>query len=162
MDTVKFTLSSAAGVYAGEYGWDGNIGSFDGDDWHLIKDMSGVRPAEFGDALTAVDWDVVLSLAAILIRRAGLATVPQLRAVVASLRRLPMSDVTFEDIEVEEADDRPPASATPTGSGNGNAGSSVAEGSSLTSLPVSSVTGVHPPETPPPPTGHPGWAGDAA
>lgn len=40
-------------------------------EWHTIKQVSGVRPREFEDAIEQADNDLVVALAAIAVRRAG-------------------------------------------------------------------------------------------
>ena len=55
----------------GEYELDTDNRPFNGNELHEIKRISGVRAGELGEALGAVDYDVIMAFAAIALNRAG-------------------------------------------------------------------------------------------
>lgn len=95
----------------GEYDLD--IARLKGSDLHLIKEISGVRVNELQEALEAGDYDLVVAMAVIVLRRAG-RTVEPAEIMEAEIGAL---TVDFGDDAVEE--ERPLAS-TPTPNGQPN------------------------------------------
>lgn len=152
--TTKFLFKLNADTgYEGVYEWDPST-PFTGEDWHLIKEVAGVRMGEFSEAISSADYDVIVAVAVIVLCRHGVAQRSRLLAIAKTLMPLDTGAVDFEEIEVpDEEDVRPPASATPPGTPSSNGEASVENVSSVSSSPVSSSTGVVPPETPPSPTG---------
>ncbi len=93
----------------GDYPLDFDAG-FNGDELHLIKQISGVRRNEMVDAMRAGDHDLIVAFAKIAIERSGKDVTTE------TLLRMNSDDIDFEPTaeelaeEVEEAE-LPPASA---------------------------------------------------
>ena len=92
----------------GSYEFD--IGTFTNREMHVIKEISGVRGGEIGEALAAGDNDIVVALTAIVLKRNG-KTVP-----VDVLWDAELGKITLDAADEEEDEDRPPVpSPTPSG-----------------------------------------------
>ena len=89
--------------------------TLNGDDLHLIKQVSGVRLNELGEALQAGDYDVICALTKIAMGRAGI-DVP-----FEEIRKLPLGSLVSEEVadekEAAAADAVPPASTPASTSG---------------------------------------------
>ena len=108
-----------------------------GDEWHLIKKISGVRPGDLDEAVRAIDYDLIVAFGMILLRRNGK------KIPVEMLMAAPAGNII---LDFGEDDAGPPeVSETP---------SSRNEESASSGKP-SNGTGDHP-ETTPAPTGSPG------
>src|SRR5215203_1654 len=68
MNKLKFEGVHKA--YDGEYEFDIGAG-FTNREWHIIKQIAGVRVGEFDDALSAGDNDLVVAIATIVLKRYG-------------------------------------------------------------------------------------------
>lgn len=68
MNKLKFEGVHKA--YDGEYEFDIGAG-FTNREWHIIKQIAGVRVGEFDDALAAGDNDLVVAIATIVLKRYG-------------------------------------------------------------------------------------------
>lgn len=93
--------------FDGDYPFD--AASFNGRELHTIKEISGVRGGELGEALKAGDYDLVVAFTVIVLRRAGLTVHPDqiLEADIGAI------EVDLDD--EQEAEERPPDSAPPNG-----------------------------------------------
>lgn len=121
--------------FDGEYNWDPDERGFNGHELHLIKKVSGVRLGEIDEALTAGDYDVLVSVAAITIWRAGKATKANVGALVELLLDAEGGKITFKKVG-EEATTGPPSAAP-----SEEVSSGAANDSSELSSPGSSSTG---------------------
>jgi hypothetical protein len=88
--------------------YDLDISKFNGHELRIIKDVANVRANELRAAAEAGDYDLVISFAMIALRRKGIPVVADtlLEADVGAIT------IDYTPVEVEE---RPPASASPTG-----------------------------------------------
>lgn len=125
--------------FDGEYPLD--LTKFNGDELHLIKQISGVRGGEIREALTAGDYDLVISFAVIALMRAG-------RTVDA--KQIRAADVGCIDVNLDdkESEQRPPASPSSSGSENALDGNGAQNDSTPTSGGPSSSDGDQPPSRP--------------
>lgn len=139
----RITLAGIGRSVDGEYDLDLSD-QFTGHELHLIKQISGVRVGEIGDAMVAGDYDLIIALTKIAIQRSG-KTVD-----VDVLLQAKVGAITFEPSEQEQADAEeedalPPASApsgaNETGSASGSSGLN------------SKSDSAHPPESDPSRTG---------
>lgn len=97
--------------YDGEYPLD--LSSFNGNELHLIKQLSGVRGNELKAALQAGDYDLLIAFAVIALRRNGQDAPPE-ALLEADVGKIVLDDDPDEP-EAEE-DARPPdSSPTPSG-----------------------------------------------
>ena len=111
------TLDIQIPPYSGSYELD--LSSFTQREAHTIKRISGIRLGELPDAIAAGDNDVVVAITVITLTRAG----HQVDENVIWDAQIGTVTVTADGEAELEADDRPPAIATPGGSES----SSVAE-----------------------------------
>jgi hypothetical protein len=118
----------ADATFDGEYNFDLAERAFNGTELHLLKEIAGVLPADFEEAITKGDNDLVIALAVIALRRANRITKLQIREVTDVLMEAPVPCITIADDEAE-VDARPPVSEPET---PGNASGST-EPSGLTS-----------------------------
>lgn len=124
----------------GEYEFDFEGTPFTNTELHIIKEVSGVRAGEIGDALAAGDNDLLVAFAEIVLLRNGR---PVPRRVLWDAA---VGSLVFEFPEVEEVDaDVPP----PSGSADESATDSRPNGSGSPS-----GNGSESPENDPSPTGN--------
>lgn len=90
--------------FDGEYEIDKNR-LFNGDEWHLIKQVSGVRMGEFDEALEALDYDLLVAITAVNLCRHGKVTMKAALQAVEVLRGAELGSIKFDG----EADAGPPA-----------------------------------------------------
>lgn len=120
---AKLTIEGLA-PWDGSYDFDET--SFTNRELHTIKNISGVRAGELGEAMGAGDNDVLIAIAAVALERNG--------------RKVPIDDLwdaevgklTFDFTDVE-ADADPPSSLTPSVSGEPDGSSESTTGSGVTS-----------------------------
>ena len=99
-----------AGKFTGEY--DMAELPYSTDEWHQIKTHTGLRPADFEEAITAGDADVFAALAWVTLVRAGF----QHRESWAAIGPLdPYGDLVFDFTDDEVIDQDPPKAAPPPG-----------------------------------------------
>jgi hypothetical protein len=122
----------------GEYDLD--ISRFTGSELHTVKEISGVRAGELQEALAAGDYDLVVAMTVIVLRRAGQTVDPAeiMEAEVGAIT------VDFDDAEVVE-EEIPPPSAQPSGNSSSSDGAASENGGTETSGPGSSEPGDQPP-----------------
>lgn len=99
-------------------------------EWHWIKEIAGVRPADFAEAVRAGDQDVEVAMAVITLVRAGKAPKQQYR----ELAEFFLDSEGEMTAETEEEEESPPSSGTPppTGSTSSEKRTSSGEGSNNT------------------------------
>jgi hypothetical protein len=116
-------------------GWDGvytlEIETFNGREWHLIKDVAGVRMGEFDDAIAAADYDLIVAFATIAIVRDGKVKKDQARRLAEELMELDTGSI--EVALVAEVEPDGPPSLTPSESPTPLGVSESSESSSETS-----------------------------
>lgn len=122
--------------------------TFDGNEMHLIKKISGVRGGELKEAIEAGDYDLVIAFAVIALQRAGK------KVSADQLRAAAIGTITFDAGEAE-AEERPPSSASPNGSESSSDESNAPHENTSRSGEDSVPIGVTPPNDPSP-TGPPG------
>lgn len=93
----------------GDYPLD--VSTFTNRELHTIKEVSGVRAGELKAAMEAADNDLVVAFAIIVVRRAGKTVDPE------QFWEADVGAITV-DLTDEEAAERPPASASPSGNEN--------------------------------------------
>lgn len=98
---LKLTISDQVPGFEGSYDLD--LNDLVMDDYHLIKEMSGVRAAELFPALSAVDTDVLCALSVIAVGRAGKYLNPELlkKTTFGSVMAEPVSE--SGDVEIPPA-----------------------------------------------------------
>lgn len=101
-----------------------DLAGLNGREAHLIKQVSGVRLGEIGEALNAGDYDVVVAIAKIVLDRAG-QTVPVAALLEAPIGKITV-DLTSDATDAKEDEDRPPA---PSQTGNGSESAAAAPSS---------------------------------
>lgn len=125
----KFRVSGVSPRLDGEYEID--LGEFfNGDELHFIKQRSGVRAGELDEAFKAGDYDVILAMAVIAMRRAGTDVDPDI------IWKAQVGKIDFVADE-QEADAGPPASPPQSESG----GRRSEDGENKSSGESSSITG---------------------
>lgn len=95
--------------FDGSYPFDAS--KFNGRELHAIKEISGVRAGELGEALAAGDYDLVVAFTVVVLRRAGLAVHPD------QILEADIGSITV-DLDDEAVVERPPVSASPSGDSN--------------------------------------------
>lgn len=128
MATQKMILKDV-GPHDGEYEIDFDQ-PYNGDEWHFIKQVSGVRMGEWESAMDAGDYDVLLAIAVLQLKREGKITDRDMHQLFSKFRSAPLGCVAFP-----EADDAGPPeqkqSGKPSESGQGSIGSSLSSSSPL-------------------------------
>lgn len=96
----------------GEYELDTDNRPFNGNELHEIKRISGVRAGELGEALAAVDYDVIMAFAAIALNRAG-KSFSMLDLMDAPIGRVVFKPGTDPEEDEEQDGQSPPAPQEP-------------------------------------------------
>ena len=118
--------------------YDLDVSKFNGHELHVIKQVSGVRANELREAGAAGDYDLMIALAMIAARRAGVA------ATAEQLLEADVGKITIDYTE-QEAEERPPASQPPSGNANSAGDSENGSGGTTTSGLTSNTIGDQPP-----------------
>lgn len=136
-----------AGVapFDGTYTLDFDDRPFSNREWHLIKQVSGVRMGEFADATAAGDFDLIVAFAAIALVRDGRVAKEMAARAADQLMDAESGSITVEVRDAEPADPTGPPSVPPSGGESQNGPAEISPTSSPTS---SSIGGDRPAITP--------------
>jgi hypothetical protein len=93
----KFIIRDVHPKVDGEYPFDAKelIASFTQQEWHLIKELAGVRRGEFYEALAANDNDLTVTIAYIVLRRNGI----EGRRIIDMLWETTGAQIEYVDID---------------------------------------------------------------
>lgn len=111
----KLIITDIAGLN-GEY--DFGLASFTNRELHLIKQESGVRAGELGEAFAARDNDLLVALAMITLQRAGKGDISQFKDLLwdADAGKITFDLTDEEKAEAKQEEMLPPPSAPDAGS----------------------------------------------